>query len=289
MALLGWLLGGSQGVVLLVSAGVFMFLFSPIATPRLVMRMYRAVRLPPSQAPGLHEALGELARRADLRSIPALYYLPSQIPNAFTVGDREQAAIAVTDGLLRALTPRETVAVLAHEVGHIQNNDIRVMVTADLFSRLTALLSLFGQFLLLINLPLILVAGTAINWLSIAILILSPTLSALAQLGLSRSREYEADLAAARITGDPTALASALLKIEHRSGSWLERLLLPGRHNPAPSLLRTHPPTRERVRRLLALQPPRRPLPLRYPVYPISHGLPTAVRRPRWHLSGLWY
>jgi len=78
-----------------------------------------------------------------------------------------------------------------------------VMGLADLFSRLTSTLSLFGQFLLLLNLPLLMFSNVGISWFAILILIFAPSISALAQLGLSRTREYHADLNAVRLTGDP--------------------------------------------------------------------------------------
>ncbi|KRT53623.1 zinc metalloprotease HtpX [endosymbiont of Ridgeia piscesae] len=256
LSLLGWVLWGVDGIFWLLLLGFVLLLFNPVASPWLIMRMYRATRLTSVKAPTLDSTLRELAHRAGLHRVPELFYVPSPMVNAFTVGSRNEAVIAVTDGLLRSLDTRETVGVLAHEVSHVRNNDMWVMGMADLFSRLTSLLSLLGQFLLLLNLPLIVMSNVSINWFAILLLIFAPNLSALAQLGLSRTREYEADLSAARLTGDPEGLANALVKIEQRSGSLLERLFLPGRRIPEPSLLRTHPPTKERVRRLMALKPP---------------------------------
>lgn len=253
LALLGWLLLGADGVVILLITGSALLLFNPTARPALIMRLYQAHALNPAQAPILYEALQQLARAAQLPESPTLYYLPSPVINAFAVGSPQNAAIAVSDGLLRTLDRRETVAVLAHELSHIKNNDIRVMAIADLFSRLTSMLSLFGQALLLIYLPLVLFMDAPINIPALLVLILAPTLSALAQLGLSRVREYGADLNAALLTGDPHGLASALRKIEQRQGAFFERVFLPGRRLPEPSLLRTHPPSEERIRRLLAL------------------------------------
>jgi heat shock protein HtpX len=168
-----------------------------------------------------------------------------------------------------------------------------VMGLADLFSRLTSVLSLFGQLLLLVNLPLLLMSQVTINWFAILILIFAPHLSALAQLGLSRTREYDADLNASRLTGDPEGLARALTAIDRLQGDWLERVLLPGRRLPEPSLLRTHPPTQQRVARLLALQ---RSVNARH--LPLRIDRPSGVdvlsddgirRAPRWHISGLWH
>jgi heat shock protein HtpX len=225
--------------------------------------------------------------------VPTLYYVPSRIISAFTVGHTQQSAVAVTDGLLRALDAREQIGVLAHEVSHVRSNDMWVMGLADLFSRLTSLLSLFGQLLLLINLPLVLMSQVSLNWFAILILIFAPTISTLAQLGLSRAREYDADLNAARLAGDPEGLARALAKIDRLQGSWLERVLLPGRRLPEPSLLRTHPPTQERVRRLMELKQSVEGLPVQ-----TAHARPGAVdefghhavrRKPRWHIGGLWH
>lgn len=293
LALLGWLLWGGDGIIWLLMLGMFLLLLNPIASPWMIMRMYRAVPLGSHQAPGLSQALKELARRADLSKMPSLYYIPSSMINAFTVGRRDEAAIAVTDGLLRSLDSREIIGVLAHEVSHIRSNDTWVMSVADLFSRLTNMLSLFGLFLLFINLPLLLLSYIGISWFAILILIFAPNLSAMAQLGLSRTREYDADLNAARLTGDPEGLARALVKIERSSGSLFERVFMPGRPVPEPSLLRTHPPTVERVHRLMSLERGKWDVlePLRQRLGIASElDMGYSVRRsPRWHVTGLWH
>lgn len=293
LALLGWLLWGVDGVSMLLLFGFVTVVLSPAVTPRLVMRLYGASPLSPAQAPALYAVVRELARRAGLPAVPTVYYVPSGVVNAFAVGRRTAAAVAVTDGLLRVLDRREQIGVLAHEISHVGANDMSVMGLADMFSRLTSLLSLFGQLLLVVNLPLMLVSDVAINWFAILALIFAPTLSALAQLGLSRTREYHADLNAARLTGDPEGLARALVKIERVQGRWLERVFLPGRSVPDPSLLRTHPPTEERVARLMALQQPADEGASTIDAGPISWAeLPEdgrIRRRPRWRISGLWY
>lgn len=258
------------------------------------MRMYGARPLNQEEAPVLWRALSELTARAGLASRPSLFYVPSRMLNAFAVGSRKRSAIAVTDSLLRQLEMRELLGVLAHEVSHIRNNDLWVMGLADLFSRATSLLSLLGQFLLLLNLPLILFSQITVNWLAILLLIFAPHMSALAQLALSRTREYDADLNAVRLTGDPEGLAHALAKIERVQGGWLERIILPGRRLPEPSLLRTHPATEERISRLMSLKPQfnNRSYPqLQIVRVPTDNALFSArIRRaPRWHLNGLWF
>lgn len=292
LALVGWLLWGGSGIVWLLIPLLMLVLFNPFAAPELLMRLYRATPLTPEQAPALYDSLTELSRRANLPRVPTLYYLPSRMVNAFATGSQKRAAIAVSDGLLRNLDSRETLAVLAHEISHIQHNDMWVMGLADLFSRLTSTLSLFGQFLLLFNLPLLIFSNVSINWFAILILIFAPSLSALAQLGLSRTREYNADINAAMLTGDPEGLARALTRIEQQQGSFTEQVILPGRYTPEPSLLRTHPPTSERIRRLRELRlpyPARPPLPAQRPLTPGSLLDHPVTRPPRWHISGLWH
>lgn len=293
MLLLGFLLWGVDGLIILTLAGGLLLILNPRFTPQLIMRLYGAYPLSQRQAPLLHAAIMELSRRAELRVAPTLYYIPSSLLNAFTVGRRDNASIALSDGLLRALNDEELIGVLAHEISHIRNNDMRVMGMADMFSRLTGVFSLFGQLLLLLNLPLILLTDTSIDWFAILLLIISPHICALAQLGLSRTREYDADLNAARLTGDPEVLAKALVKIENAQGGWLEKLFFPGRKIPEPSLLRTHPPTEERVRRLLELKIPEKFHPLqlilsRGALHDLLH-VERVRRKPRWHIGGLWH
>jgi len=291
LALLGNILWGSGGMIILVAIGLLGILFNPGVSPLLVMRLYGAIPIGPRQLPGLWQTAQHLAERAALPDTPQLYYLPTRMLNAFAVGDRQQAAIAISDGLLRQLEPRELAGVLAHEISHIRSNDLWVMGLADLISRATSLLSLLGQFMLLVSLPLLLVTDVGINWLAILLLILAPTLSALAQLALSRTREYVADLNAVKLTGDPEGLARALAKIERSHGRLWERVIMPGRQVPEPSLLRTHPDTSERIQRLRSLQSdfPQRPvLPLES--WNTYHGFGQPVTRPpRWHITGLWH
>lgn len=249
---IGYIIGG-YGVAAIALVGV-LYLLNPALSPRLLMSMFRGYRLDYRQAAPLYAALAELCRRAGLPAVPVLYYLPTPMMNAFAVGRRDNAAIALSDGLLRAMNPRQLAAVLAHEVSHIAHNDLRTMAFADLAHRFTLFLSLFGQVLLLLNLPLLLWTDYHISWLAILLLVLSPTLSALLQLGLSRSREYEADRLGAELVGDPQALASALALMERYQGGFIEQLLFPNRNRREPSLLRTHPPTEKRIQRLRELQ-----------------------------------
>jgi len=254
LALISELLFG-EGVWPWVFAGVLLAMSTlPDISPHWLLRLYRARRIFPDEAPDLTRLMEEIGRRTGVSPTPALYWIPSSASNAFSVGSRGDSAIALTDGLLRLLNPRELAGVLAHETSHIINHDMRLMNLADVISRLTHLLSMIGILLALISLPLTLLGIAPLPLPGLLLLIVAPTLSALLQLGLSRVREFQADLSAAHITGDPEGLASALGKIEHRHASLWQRILLPGYRDPQPSLLRTHPDTAERVRRLLTLR-----------------------------------
>ncbi|MDH3473289.1 MAG: zinc metalloprotease HtpX [Rhodospirillales bacterium] len=290
LALCAWPLVGFGGLLWILAGAALGLALSPRVSPRLLLAMYRARPLTPANFPEGFAVLRELSRRAELARVPRFYYIPSSLLNAFYVGQGEAASIAVTDGLLRTLEPREVVAVLAHELSHIRNNDLWIMTLADTISRLTVFMSYAGIFLLVFGLPIMLLQGEPVPWLLILLLILAPTLITLLQLALSRAREYDADLDAAGLTGDPLGLASALEKLEFYQGRLWERILLPGRRLPDPSLLRSHPPTAERVKRLLELRVPG-------PGEGLRHGGPLDLpghlvrvqRPPRMHLPGTWF
>jgi heat shock protein HtpX len=290
LGVVGWLIGGGSYALMAMGAVCLLYFFNPAVSPALVMRLYRARRLNARVAPVPVAIMEQLAKRAGLPATPTLHYVPSRVMNAFSVGDRRQAAVAISDGLLRGLDLRGLAAVLAHEVSHIAHNDLRTMTFADLSSRLTGLLSLVGQCLLLVNLPLLIMGEQTISWLAIALLVFAPTLSALFQLALSRSREYQADLGAVMLTGDPEGLAAALARLESVQGGMLERVLMPGWRIPEPSWLRTHPPTERRIERLMALQPMPDIRPLAVPARFDPHPLLRAdLRRPGWRIGGTWF
>ena len=219
---------------------------------------------------------------------PRLYYIATPMMNAFAVGNHQASAVALTAGLINKLNARELTGVLAHEISHIRHNDMWVMNLADVISRITTALSQLGFFAI----PLLLFG--ILSLLDVVLLIIAPTIATLLQLALSRTREYDADRGAAELTGDPQGLASALQKLERYQGGWLERILLPGRREPDPAVLRTHPTTAERIKRLLALSGKVLPDPafVQTPGRVVSAADLPAMhfpRRPHWHLSGLWY
>ena len=291
---LAWIIGGVALALLALVLVAALYFVTPLLSSGLILRLYRARPIHYREAPRLHALLEALASRAELDHPPGLFYVPSNVMNAFAVGEGRQAAIAVSDGMLRRLSLEELAGVLAHELSHIRNRDLRVLGFADMLERLTRALSLLGQLLLLASLPLLLFTDLRINWLAIAILIFAPAISTLGQLALARTREFAADLGAAQLLGYPEPLVSALAKMDRFQGRILEHLIGPGQRLPEPSLLRTHPPTEERIARLLALRD-RPDFAAQFPP-PIQLGSwdhpPSLVRSrplpPRWHIGGYW-
>ncbi|WP_038073972.1 zinc metalloprotease HtpX [Thioclava pacifica] len=289
MGAIGWValnaIVGPDLALAIVLGSLGGLLLAPGMSKQILIRAYRARRLTGRDFPEGLAILGELARRAGLPRVPELYYIPSALPNAFAMGNPEDSVVCVSDGLLRLLNRRELAGVLAHEIAHVANRDLWIMGLADAMSRAVSLASWFGQVILLLNLPLILMGAAYVPWEVPLLLIFSPTIMALLQLALSRTREYDADLGGARLSGDPEGLASALLKLERSAGRFWEEMILPGRRIPVPSLLRTHPPTEERVRRLRALEAPRRP-----PHPETALRVPQAgrVEAPRFGPWGVW-
>ncbi len=272
-----------------------MFAGARATPPELVMRAYRARRITAENSTQLAGLIDALTRRAELEATPALYVIPSLTLNAFATGTPKRAAIAITEGLLRKLNIREIAGVLAHEVSHIRNDDLSVMALADIASRIVQAMSYTALFLIVANFFGLLIDGEApISWFAIVILYLSPLISSLLQLGLSRTREYDADLEAASLIGNPAWLASALKRLEHHTGAFWEDLMypVPGRRVSVPSLLRSHPRTADRIARLEQLdkrnyrEPPI--LVRDEPFISVISAGPIGLR-PRYRFPGVWY
>lgn len=267
--LLGTLSALTIGVGALVAPG-HLYLFGALAlamnlgayffSDRIVLRMHRAEEVSPAEAPELHQMVEELAAKAQIPK-PRLFVIPEEQPNAFATGrSPERGVVAVTEGILRILDRRELRGVIAHELAHIKNRDILVSSVA---AAAASLITYVAQALTLNSL-----LGPsddeeeASPGGGMLVALVAPIAATLIQLGISRSREYLADDTGAEISGDPEALASALLKLE-RAPTTAEPSATPATAslfivNPfgaTESLSRwfsTHPQTQERVARLLA-------------------------------------
>lgn len=255
MALLGNMLFGPAAVLWFSVAGAFGLLLGPSVPTALVLAVSRARPIPPGLLPEMHAVVAELARRAGLEVAPRLFYLPSPTANAFTTGGRDEAAIALSDGMLRLLDAREMVGVLAHEIAHLRNNDLFVLQVGGALTRMTGVLAWVGVIMLVLALPAVMSGAADVPLAGALLLAAAPWAGGVLLMALSRTREFDADLDAVTLTGDPTGLASALRKLDEARGDpWL-KLIFPGRGGGEPDLLRSHPPTAERIERLLALSP----------------------------------
>ena len=289
-----WLMWGAMGVAVTLAVVGVVYAFAPRLPPEMIMRFYRARQLDPRHGGQIVHIVDVLSDRAELPAAPRVYVIPSMTLNAFATGTPQNAVIGITEGLLRRLSISELAGVLAHEISHIRNNDLAVMGLADMLTRITQALAYLAIVLALVKLPGFLLGDMEeSHLLALALLYLAPTASSLIQLGLSRTREYDADLEGASLTGDPEALASALEKLERYQGHFWEdmRLPVPGRRIPQPSLLRSHPRTEDRVQRLRALS--ERPM---LPHLAVAEepmvslvGLGPVAMRPRYRWTGVWF
>jgi heat shock protein HtpX len=289
MSAVGFLIFGLAGLIWLLLFGAAVLSFGPQMSQRLMLQIYAARKLTRRDVPLLYDTVDDLCARADIAQQIHLHYVPSRLMLAFTVGGREEVHIALSDGLLRRLTGREIAAVLAHELSHVANGDLKLMALADFMTKVTRTLALVAMVLILINLPTIAEGQVAVPWPPILLLAVAPLLSLLLQLGLSRSREYDADAGAAMLTGDPEGVASALQKMESQQRRYWETLF--GRQGTLdqPSLLRTHPKTEERVRRLGEMALPDDEPDWPHGPDPLPDDLDPVTRKPKRRFHGFRY
>lgn len=249
-----WMVAGMIGILCMLLGGGLLLLANDRRAPCRILKNTRARSLGAAEAPGLNGLLVHYAQLTDLPATPAFYSVPSAAVNAFAVGNRHGSAVAVSEAMLRTLSPREISCVLAHEVSHIRINDLWMMGFADYCNRVTRVFATAGLIVQLLNLVLLTHSNPGISWNAMLMLVCAPMLCAQLQLALSRVREYEADLGAVELTGDPHGLAMALEKMEHCQGRLRERILQPGWWVSRFSMLRTHPLTKNRIKRLLSFE-----------------------------------
>jgi heat shock protein HtpX len=252
-ALIGYRLFGSSALIFAGVFGAGIIIAAPKISPKMLLSSRQVRTLRYHDAPEVFSAVSDFSNRAGLSGSPSLGYIASPVPNAFTVGDRRDSAIILSRGLFERLTPRELNAVIAHEIAHIRNGDLRLIGLADAVRRVTTLMSRAGLFVFMFSLPLYLFSNAySFPGMLILLLLAAPTVSMLLQFALSRGREFSADAGAAELTGDPIALASALKSIAYQGNRFLD-YFFPVRRSEQSSLFRTHPATEERIRRLQSM------------------------------------
>jgi heat shock protein HtpX len=252
---------GASGVtIFVIAAGLF--LFQLFASDKIALASMGVKKVSPQEAPELHAMIERLCVQADLPK-PTIGIVRTSMPNAFAMGRSQKAATVVaTTGILELLSPAELEGVMAHELAHVRHRDVMIMTIASFFASIASLILQFGFFFGGSSddddspgvLPLILVS------------LLVYVVSFVLMQALSRYREFAADRGAAAITGRPSALASALLKIsgtierlpmnDLRSHSEMNAFyIIPaGAKKSLLNLFSTHPPVEQRIAQLSRLE-----------------------------------
>ncbi len=259
LLMIGELLGGQSGLLMAFGLAVLMNFGSYWFSDKVVLKMYRAAAVGPEHP--LHQLTKRLSERAGL-PMPRVFVIPDKSPNAFATGrNPRNAAVAATEGILQVLDERELEGVIAHELAHVKHRDIlissiaaTVAATVMMIARWAQFAAIFGGFGGRDD------RGGSNPVALIGMMIFAPLSAMLIQAAISRSREFAADRGAAEIVGSPHGLADALKKIEATARR------IPMDANPATAhmfimkpfsgrgmmaLFSTHPPTKQRIERLL--------------------------------------
>jgi heat shock protein HtpX len=255
------MIGGEEGMIMALLLAVGMNFFSYWFSDTMVLKMTNAQQVDERTAPQFYAVIQELAQKAGL-PMPKVYLIDEDAPNAFATGrNPENAAVAATTGILRVLSNRELRGVMAHELAHVKHRDILISTVAATMAGAISALANFAMFFGGRDAD-----GRPHNPIaSLMVAILAPMAASLIQMSISRAREYEADRGGAEISADPEALARALEKIHAYSQGVpfhaVERhpetaqmmILNPLTAGGLAQLFSTHPPTEERVARLMSM------------------------------------
>ena len=257
-----WVIGGTGGAIFGVGLAAAMNLGSWYYSDKIALAAYNAQPVNSSQAPQLYQMVERLANRASL-PVPGVYIVPSQAANAFATGrDPQHAAVAVTEGILNILPEDELEAVLAHELSHVANRDTLTQAVAATVAGAVSFLANIASYAMWFGGSREGERGGNPLGLLLTV-ILAPMAATIIQLAISRTREFSADAGAAKLTGNPRALANALQRLEANARQ------MPLRGNPAfspllivnsfsgdlfRSLFSTHPSTEARIKALQKLE-----------------------------------
>lgn len=261
---IGFMVGGQSGMLIAFGLAVAMNFFSYFYSDKLVLKHYKAVEVGAQEAPGFYAIVERLAKKANL-PMPKVYIIPDRTPNAFATGrSPHHAAVAATEGLLDMLSAEEIEGVMAHELSHVRHYDILIGTVAATIAGAISIVANFLQFGAMFGNNRNGGAGNIV--IMILLSIVMPLAAMVIQMAVSRSREYMADEGAARITGHPEWLQSALMKLENYNRGGMVReateatahmfIVNPfsGKNVSFRSLFSTHPSTQSRIEKLEQLK-----------------------------------
>ncbi|MCF8086027.1 MAG: zinc metalloprotease HtpX [Desulfohalobiaceae bacterium] len=258
----GRVLGGNGGLAIAFVLAIAMNVGSYWFSDRIVLRMYKANEVSPSDAPKLHEIVDELSQQAGIPK-PRVFIIPEKSPNAFATGrNPDHGVVAVTQGILEILSKEELKGVLGHELGHIRNRDILIQTVAATLAGVIMFISTMVRWAAIFGM-----GGDSEEGgnpiVAIVLSIIAPIAALFIQMAISRSREYMADQAGAKFAGNPAYLAGALEKMDAYSRKIPMRagdqstahmfIVNPFRGKNLANLFSTHPPIEERINRLRAM------------------------------------
>ena len=256
---IGSTLGGEQGMIIAFVFALVLNFGSYWFSDKIVLTMYRAQEVDRSSAPELYYIVETLAGKADL-PMPKVYIMNNPTPNAFATGrNPNNAAVAVTTGIMKILNRDELAGVIGHELSHVKHRDILIStITATLVGTITFIARMAGWAAMFGGGRSDDRDGGGIA--DLILLILSPIIAILIQMAISRSREFAADAGGAKISEQPLALASALNKLSQANQAIPMRnagtssahmfIVNPFSGKSLMKLFSTHPPAEERIKKL---------------------------------------
>ena len=262
---IGALIGGRSGMTFALIFAAMMNFFAYWFSDRVILKMYRAQEVTEADAPELYSIVRRLIQKAGM-PMPRVNIIDAEQPNAFATGrNPKHAAVAVTRGIMKLLSPEELEGVIGHELAHIKHRDILIGTITATIAGAISFLAQMAQWAFIFG-------GFGRNdddeggnpVVALLMMIIAPIIAIIVQMAISRAREYAADEGGARIAGNPGYLANALRKLHLASEK------IPMNANPATShlfivnplsgknltkLFSTHPPIQERIARLEAMSP----------------------------------
>jgi heat shock protein HtpX len=261
LVFVGAAIGGRSGMIFAFAMATIMNFGAYWFSDKIVLRMYGAQPVSEAEAPELYSIVRSLVQKAGM-PMPKVYIIPEDTPNAFATGrNPEHAVVAVTQGIMRLLSREELSGVIAHELAHIRHRD---MLTGTIVATIAGAISMLAQ---MAQWALLFGGGSRRDddeggspIAALVMMIVAPIAAMLVQMAISRTREYEADAGGAKLAGNPSGLASALLKLEKgnqiipmadaKPATAHMFIVNPLHGGGLMKLFSTHPPIAERVKRL---------------------------------------